>query len=272
MTGYGIILPEQTDDALVIPGLSDLTNSNAMADTVSVVTPPAYYPLQPLGRQNSTESISILNRVKSLNRTGSPEHSNGSFGIQQVASAKRTHEDTLYSSGSPLQKRKTNPDLLFVKLPKNSALIMQQQERQKRMQQQQRRRQDKLQQQQQQQQEDMVLQHPNLPPNTNKMLSHQDQSIHQPQQQQQLQHHQQPTSASAKHHMPRQHSNSAHSASHSQPVKSAPRLHSAQPSSRLARMSSDWDPAGQDTLHAGPSLLQVHLNLHALTLLAIADK
>ena len=184
MAGHGIILPEQTD-ASAIPGLSDLTKSNAMADTGNMATPPMYYPLQPSGRQKSSESVSILSRVKRLNRTGSSEQSDGRCSSQQVASAKRTHEDTLHSSGSPLQKLtfpETNPDLLFVKSPKNPAVIMQQQERQKRMQQQQRRHQDRVQQQdqqqQQQQQQDTVFQYPNLPSNMNKMLSQQDQSLH----------------------------------------------------------------------------------------------
>ena len=36
-------------------------------------------------------------------------------------------------------------------------------------------------------------------------------------------------------------------------------------------MSSVRDVADQDTLHSGPSALEVHLHLFALTLLAIAD-
>ena len=268
MTGHGIILPERTDDASAIPGLSDIANSNTMADTGSLVTPIAYYPLQPSGRQKSSESISILSRIKRLNRTGSPEHCEDSFVSQKVNSAKRTQEDTLHSSGSPLQKRDANPDVLFVKSPQNSAVTMQHQERQKRMQQQQRRHQDSLLQPQQQHQEDTVVQHSNLPPNINKMIIQQDQSLCQAQlqqDQQQLQRHQEPMSAPAKHHTHRQQPDSARRATHLPSVKLSPRLqtHSTQPSSRLARMSSVRDPADQNTF---PSLLKVHLHLHALTL------
>lgn len=110
MAGHGIILPEQTDDASAIPGLSDFTKSNAVAVTGNLVAPPAYYPLQPLSRQKSTESIWILSPVKRLNRIGSPEHSDGSCNSQQVASSKQTHEDTLIAV--PVLCRSARPTLM----------------------------------------------------------------------------------------------------------------------------------------------------------------
>ena len=283
MTGHGTVFPEKTDDASSIPGLSNSTNSTAiiMANTVDMITPPAYYALQPSSTQKPTEPVSMLKRQ---NRIGSPQRSD---------SAKQAQEDTLHSSGSPSKKHKTDPDLLFMKSSNNSAVIMQRQERQKRMQQQQRQLQDRLQQQEQDQQQqqpqqqqdqqqpeqqqhkDPVFQHPNKPSNMNShsLFNQQGQSLKlaRQQQHQKLQCQQQPMSGSAKHRKHRQQPGSAH-ASHSQPVKSAARLQtqSAQPTSRLARMSSIRDWPDQDTLHPAPSLLKVHPHFYALTLLANA--
>lgn len=58
MTGHCTVFPEKTDDASSIPGLSDSTNSTAVANTEDLVTPPAYYALQPSSTQKPTEPLS----------------------------------------------------------------------------------------------------------------------------------------------------------------------------------------------------------------------
>lgn len=87
------------------------------------------------------------------------------------------------------------------------------------------------------QQTDAVLQQSNMPSNTNRMLSQQDQSLHLAQRQrcQKLQCQPQPKSGPDEDHKHRNQPDSAH-ASLSQPVKLQRR--SAEPSSRLATMRS----------------------------------